>query len=597
MEQPAAKRARLSAEEVLLELEEDDDEPMFPGSDDEFEDLVCDEKRRDDEWGEEEDYSVTSAGSVDVMLTPLNPRGGVHSLPSQTETGGSTLHPLTGGGVHSLPSQTQTGGSTLHPLTGGGVHSLPSQTQTGGSTLHPLTGGGVHSLPSQTQTGGSTLHPLTGGGVHSLPSQTQTGGSTLHPLTGGGVHSLPSQTQTGGSTLHPLTGGGVHSLPSQTETGGSTLHPLTGGGVHSLPSQTQTGGSTLHPLTGGGVHSLPSQTGGLMHSLTLTGSSTTPSTLPLLTAPTPVHRLSVSHQSLTVPRGNWSSNLSTVNISPFTQPVGPTVNIPSSVVEVFELFFTESICVYIVEQTNMYAREVLGEKYDSWDKVTVGELRAYFGFMLLMGLVSLPALDDYWRRDTFLRYSPIADRISRDRFRDIHRFLHFNSNSNLPLVGEPGHDRLGKVRPVMEALQERFSQLYQPHCANAVDEAMIPFQGRSSLKQYMPAKPVKRGIKAWCRADAVNGYMCQVQIYTGRGDSPEGGLGKRVVLDLSQKLEHKNYHLYFDFFSSVSLMSELLAKGIYACGTARQNYRDFPSTLKLQGKSKREQERHGLINK
>ena len=485
MEQPAAKRARLSAEEVLLELEDDDDEPMFPGSDDEFEDLVCDEKRRDDEWGEEEDYSVTSAGSVDVMLTPLNPRGGVHSL----------------------PSQTQTGGSTLPPLTGGGVHSLPSQTQTGGSTLPTLTGGGVHSLPSQTQTGGSTLPTLTGGGVHSLPSQTQTGGSTLPTLTGGGVHSLPSQTQTGGSTLPPLTGGGVHSLPSQTQTGGSTLPTLTGGGVHSLPSQTQTGGSTLPTLTGGGVHSLPSQTGGLMHSLTLTGSSTTPSTPPLLTAPTPV---SVSHQSQTVPRGNWSSNLSTVNISPFTQPVDPTVNIPSSVVEVFELFFTEHICVYIVEQTNTYAREVLGEKYDSWDKVTVGELRAYFGFMLLMGLVSLPALDDYWRRDTFLRYSPIADRISRDHFRDIHRFLHFNSNSNLPLVEEPGHDRLGKVRPVMEALQERFSQLYQPHCANAVDEAMIPFQGRSSLKQYMPAKCVKRGIKAWCRADAVNGYMCQV---------------------------------------------------------------------------------------
>ena len=110
-----------------------------------------------------------------------------------------------------------------------------------------------------------------------------------------------------------------------------------------------------------------------MYSLTLTGSSTTPSILPSLTAPTPVHRLSVSHQSQTVPRGNWSSNLSTVNIiSPFTQPVGPTV---SSEVEVFELFFTENICVYIVEQTNMYAREVLAEKYDSWDKVTVEELR------------------------------------------------------------------------------------------------------------------------------------------------------------------------------------------------------------------------------
>ena len=44
MDQPAAKRVRISVEEVLLDLEDDDDEPMFPGSDDEFKDLVCDEK-------------------------------------------------------------------------------------------------------------------------------------------------------------------------------------------------------------------------------------------------------------------------------------------------------------------------------------------------------------------------------------------------------------------------------------------------------------------------------------------------------------------------------------------------------------------------
>lgn len=278
--------------------------------------------------------------------------------------------------------------------------------------------------------------------------------------------------------------------------------------------------------------------------------------------------------------------------------MGPTVNVPDSEVDTFGLFFTAEICGFIVKQTNMYAREVLGDKYNSWDKVTVDELHAYFGFMILIGLVSLPALDDYWRRDPLLHYSPIADRISRDRFRDLHRFLHFNDNSNLPLHGEPGHDRLGKVRPVMKALQERFLSLYKPHCENAIDEAMIPFQGRSSLKQFMPNKPIKRGIKAWCRADAHNGYMCEIQIYTGKCESSESGLGKRVVMDLSEKLHQKNYHLYFDnFFSSVSLLSELLIKRIYACGTARQNYKEFPSVLKLHGKSKRELSRHGLINK
>ena len=45
---------------------------------------------------------------------------------------------------------------------------------------------------------------------------------------------------------------------------------------------------------------------------------------------------------------------------------------------------------------------------------------------------------------------------------------------------------------------------------------MIPFKGRSSLKQYMPQKPVKRGIKVWALADAANGYMANFQVYTGR---------------------------------------------------------------------------------
>jgi len=265
---------------------------------------------------------------------------------------------------------------------------------------------------------------------------------------------------------------------------------------------------------------------------------------------------------------------------------------------VFSLFFTDDICSFIVEQTNLYAQQVLGEKYRDWEAVTVEDLRAYFGFMILMGIVHLPALDDYWRRDSLLHYSPIADRISRQRFRDISRFLHFCNNQDLCPRGDPGYDRLGKVRMILEKMQERFLALYQPHCENAIDEAMIPFKGRSCLKQYMPKKPIKRGIKVWCRGDSHNGYMCELQVYTGKAESVEEGLGKRVVLDLARQLEGKKYHLYFDnFFSSVSLLTTLREKGLYGCGTARQNYRDFPQVLKLSGRGKRELAKHGLINR
>ena len=57
MDHPAAKRARLTMEDVLTELDHDDDDgPIMAGSD-EFEDIVSTEKRRD-EWGGMEDYEL-----------------------------------------------------------------------------------------------------------------------------------------------------------------------------------------------------------------------------------------------------------------------------------------------------------------------------------------------------------------------------------------------------------------------------------------------------------------------------------------------------------------------------------------------------------
>ena len=70
--------------------------------------------------------------------------------------------------------------------------------------------------------------------------------------------------------------------------------------------------------------------------------------------------------------------------------------IPRSAKEIFFLFFTPTLLELIVEQTNKYAAECMGmEKYEKWDKLTVDELCAYMGFMLLMGIVHLPSLYDY----------------------------------------------------------------------------------------------------------------------------------------------------------------------------------------------------------
>ena len=62
---------------------------------------------------------------------------------------------------------------------------------------------------------------------------------------------------------------------------------------------------------------------------------------------------------------------------------------------------------------------------------------------------------------------------------------------------------------------------------------MIPFKGRSSMKQYMPKKPVKRGFKIWMRADAVNGYVSELDVYVGKKKNKvQTGLDRTVVENL-----------------------------------------------------------------
>ena len=203
------------------------------------------------------------------------------------------------------------------------------------------------------------------------------------------------------------------------------------------------------------------------------------------------------------------------------------------------------------------------------------------GFMILMGLVKLPSIYDYWKKNDTYHYSPIASRITRDRFFELHRYLHFADNSTLAPPGSPEYNKLGKVQPIIDSLSQSFQEVYSPGKNVSVDEAMIPFKGRSSLKQYMPKKPVRRGIKVWALADSENGYIANFQVYTGKqGDSTEKGLRAKVVKTLTAPYVNSCRHVYFDnFFTGVDLL-DLQKSHLYGCGTVRTNRKGFPSELK-----------------
>jgi len=173
----------------------------------------------------------------------------------------------------------------------------------------------------------------------------------------------------------------------------------------------------------------------------------------------------------------------------------------------------------------------------------------------------------------------------RDRFDKLSQYLHLNNNEKVIPRGQPNHDKLFKVRPFLDAIVKSFHNEYRPNQNLSVDEAMVAFKGQLSMKQFVPLKPIKRGIKVWECADASNGYVCNLQVYTGKQDGgiTEHGLGYRVVRELSQPFIGKYHHVFCDnFFTSIQLACDLLRDETYLCGTIHNNRQGFPNGLSTQ---------------
>lgn len=209
-------------------------------------------------------------------------------------------------------------------------------------------------------------------------------------------------------------------------------------------------------------------------------------------------------------------------------------------------------------------------------------MRAFVALNVLFGIKSLPETRLYWSKDKFLGVPTVQKIMPRNRFEKIRQYLHLNNRENMLRREDPAHDKLFKVRPLLDALSATFREEYQPSKFVSIDEGMVKYKGRLGFKQYMPMKPVKRGIKVWVLAHATNGYVCAMQVYTGKhGGQTEHGLGHRVVSDLVGELAGNKYHIFCDnFFTSVRLAQDLLADNLYLCGTTRANRTDFPADLK-----------------
>jgi hypothetical protein len=210
-----------------------------------------------------------------------------------------------------------------------------------------------------------------------------------------------------------------------------------------------------------------------------------------------------------------------------------------------------------------------------------------------MGMRRQPNIKSYWMKEGSIFHCPsVSNVMTRKRFMALNKCLHITNPAEYVREKElPSYDKLGQVRWLVNIIRDNCKRLWKLEKFCTIDEMMIRYKGTyCPLRQYMPQKPQKWGIKVWCLACSVTKFVWNFAIYCGKEEAistvepiarGEPKLAHKVVVELSRDIEEKGHVIAMDnFFTSVGLFKELAKKAIYATGTLRSNRIGIPSALK-----------------
>ena len=136
----------------------------------------------------------------------------------------------------------------------------------------------------------------------------------------------------------------------------------------------------------------------------------------------------------------WSENVNNITHTRntrFTSNTGPTDLFDDCTTEAdfFLKNFTKDLISSIVESTNEYA----ALKKSSFT-TSFSEILFFLGFIIYMGISSLPDVTMFWSKDSAYNRPFISDRITKNRYMELIRYFHISKKNE-----EIKDDKLRKV--------------------------------------------------------------------------------------------------------------------------------------------------------
>lgn len=253
-----------------------------------------------------------------------------------------------------------------------------------------------------------------------------------------------------------------------------------------------------------------------------------------------------------------------------------------SPLEYFKMLYSDELFEIMANEANRYFFQ---EKAPQLLGTNSKEIEMFVGMLFKMGVVQMPNVRDYFAKESI--YEPVASVMSRNRFQQLCRYLHFVDNTDESI---DRNDKAWKIRPFLDILRENFLKV-TPEEYQAVDEISIAYKGQKGPRQYNPRKPHKWHFTVHARAGA-SGFVYDFEVYTGsKNEIPsECGVSGDHVLRLCESLPTGiPFKIFADnYFVSLPLITKLKEKGFHFTGTFRLNRIpiNFESdkTLKAQGR-------------
>lgn len=272
-------------------------------------------------------------------------------------------------------------------------------------------------------------------------------------------------------------------------------------------------------------------------------------------------------------------------------------NLPFTAATMSDLYLSDAFIDEVAKCSSAYARKNQSKR--KYIPITRKDVLNFFAVYQYMGIVRLPAKEDYFVADGFWPVHPLLQGLTKSWFQYMFRNIHMVETDMLdveePLLSfddledeevedeeldemdeTPDETRqvdnrwYAKAAPILDhflAVSHRICK--HPGFALAIDEMMKRFKGRSGQTLRIKNKPIKEGYKFFAICDSLTGFVFNL--------IPDGRLEKCTIYEYVNQLveslpfrDTKKYLVAMDnYFTYPKILHRMRELCVACVGTAR----------------------------